>query len=404
MEFGPIWRAALRNKTGIVLIVLQVAFTMALVLNAVAIAQERARQMARPSGTDEANIFHLRSSGFDPDFNPRVTVEEDLREIRGTPGVFAAIQTNSVPVGGSGWGMGLKTQVGQEIQSLAGAVYMVDEHALDALGIELIAGEMFTESDVTWRGPATATWPTKTVLTKAWAEALFPGDPTYGVGKVVYINETEPMTVIGIVAKLQSPWPGWTEAFERTMLVPNHLENDSTQYLVRAAPGQRDALMPRIESRLAERDRNRVIQRMFTMEETRARTYEVNAALINILTFTTAILIGITTLGVAGLTSFNVNRRTKQIGTRRALGATRSDVLRYFLAENFLFTAIGVTLGALLSVGVNFWLVEAFSVPRFSWYLVPIAMVALLAIGQLAVLVPARRASRVPPAVATRTV
>ncbi|HEY5567314.1 MAG TPA: FtsX-like permease family protein, partial [Gammaproteobacteria bacterium] len=233
---------------------------------------------------------------------------------------------------------------------------------------------------------------------------LFPDDPTFGVGKTVYIADTEPMTIVGVVDRLQSPWSGWTEAVERAMLVPEHLVNDSTAYLIRAEPGQRDSLMPRIETLLADSEDGRIIRDIRTMEETRQSSYEVNRALINILTFTVVILVAITTLGVAGLTSFNVTRRTKQIGTRRALGATRTAILRYFLAENFLFTAIGVTLGALLAVGINVLLVEVFSIPRFSWYLLPTAMLTLLAIGQLAVLVPARRAASVPPAIATRTV
>jgi putative ABC transport system permease protein len=404
MQFGPIWRATLRNKTGAFLIVLQVAFTMALVLNAVAIAQERARQMALPSGVDEPNSFHLNSAGFDPAFDPRRTVEEDLRQLRALPGVRAAVQVNSVPLFGGGWGMGLKTEVGQAIENVVGAVYFVDEKGIDTFAVDLIAGEGFAETDITWREPGSSGWPEKVILSKAFAERLFPDDPTYGVGKVVYINETEPMTVVGVVKTLQTPWTGWTEAIERSMFVPQHLVGDWTLYFVRAEPGERDALMPKVESLLAERDRGRVIQRMRTMEETRARGYQINNALIKILTFTIAILIGITTLGVGGLTSFNVNRRTKQIGTRRALGATRSDVLRYFLTENLLFTGIGVTLGALLAVGVNIWLVEAFSIPRFAWYLVPVAMLAFVGIGQLAVLLPARRAARVPPAVATRTI
>ena len=74
MEFGPIWRAALRNKTGIVLIVLQVAFTMAIVINAIAIAQQEAGEMQRPSGVDEANMFHLNSAGFAADFDARLTI------------------------------------------------------------------------------------------------------------------------------------------------------------------------------------------------------------------------------------------------------------------------------------------------------------------------------------------
>ena len=67
MEIGPIFRAMLRNKAGFVLIGLQIAVTMAIMVNAVAIIQERTGLMARPSGTDEANVFHLQSLAFDPD-------------------------------------------------------------------------------------------------------------------------------------------------------------------------------------------------------------------------------------------------------------------------------------------------------------------------------------------------
>jgi putative ABC transport system permease protein len=403
MEFGPIWRAALRNKTGVTLIVLQVAFTMALVINAVAIAAERARLMERPSGVDEANIFHLNSSGFAADFDAKLTVEEDLRQIRGMPGVRAAVQINSIPLGGSGWGMGLKTVPGPEIENVPTTVYFVDEQGVEALGVELVTGEDFAASDISWRMPATSEWSDKTILSKDLAVALFPDDPTYGVGKIVYISDTQPMTVVGVVDQLQGPWSGWDNV-EHTMLVPEHLTNKSTAYLIRAEPGARDALMPRVETLLADREKGRIVRDMRTMEETRQRSYELNQALINILGTTTAILVAITTLGVAGLTSFNVTRRTKQIGTRRALGATRTDILRYFLAENFLFTAIGVTLGALLAIGINIALVELFSVPRFAWYLLPATMLALIVISQVAVLFPARRAAAVPPAVATRTV
>jgi putative ABC transport system permease protein len=403
MEFGPIWRAARRNKTGVTLIVFQVAFTMALVINAVAIAAERARLMERPSGVDEANIFHLNSSGFAADFDPKLTIEEDLRQIRGMPGVQAAVQINSIPLGGSGWGMGLKTVPGPEIESVPTTVYFVDEQGVEALGVELLTGEDFGASDIRWRMPATSEWSDKTILSKDLAAALFPDDPTYGVGKIVYISDTQPMTVVGVVDQLQGPWSGWDNV-EHTMLVPEHLTNKSTAYLIRAEPGARDSLMPRVETLLADREKGRIVRDMRTMEETRQRSYELNQALINILGTTTAILVAITTLGVAGLTSFNVTRRTKQIGTRRALGATRIDILRYFLAENFLFTAIGVALGALLAIGINIALVELFSVPRFSWYLLPATMVALIVISQVAVLFPARRAAAVPPAVATRTV
>jgi putative ABC transport system permease protein len=404
MEFGPIWRAALRNKTGIVLIVLQVAFTMAIVINSIAIAKNEAQDMSRPSGVDEPNMFHLNSSGFAADFDDRLTIEEDLRLIRGQPGVVAAIQTNSVPLGGSGWGQNLKTAPGAEIEGITTTIYFADEQALDTYGVELIAGENFAASDVTWREPAERGWGTQIIVSQSLATALFPDDPNYGVGKTVYINDTQPLTIRGVTGRLQGPWSGWDEGVEHTTIVPQHMLGNGTSYLIRTEPGRRDSLMPAIESLLAESEKGRIVRDMRTMEETRERAYEGNNALVNILGTSIIILVAITTLGIAGLTSFNVTRRTKQIGTRRALGASRKAILRYFLTENLLFTGIGVVLGAIVGVGLNILMVNAFSIPRFEWYLVPVAMIAMLVIGQLATLFPARRAAAIPPAIATRTI
>lgn len=404
MEFGPIWRAALRNKTGVVLIVLQVAFTMAIVINSIAIAKDQAQDMSRPSGVDEANTFHLQSSGFAADFNARLTIEEDLRLIRGQPGVIGAIHTNSVPLSGSGWSMGLKTVPGAEIESTPTAIYFVDEQALETFGIELIAGEAFEPSDISWREASERSWGTQIIVSKSLATALFPDDANYGVGKTVYINDTEPLTIRGVVERLQAPWGGWDEGVEHTTLVPQHMLGSATRYLVRTEPGRRDALMPAIEALLAESEKGRILRDMRTMEETREEAYEGNSAMINILGTSIIILVAITTLGIAGLTSFNVTRRTKQIGTRRALGASCKAILGYFLTENLLFTGIGVTIGAVIGVGLNILMVNAFSIPRFDWWLVPAAMLTMLVIGQLAVLIPARRAAAIPPAIATRTI
>ncbi|MDH4005456.1 MAG: cell division protein FtsX, partial [Gammaproteobacteria bacterium] len=64
MEIGPIWRSMLRNKGGFILIAVQIAVTMTIMVNAVAIIQERSVDMARPSGLDEANTFALASVSF----------------------------------------------------------------------------------------------------------------------------------------------------------------------------------------------------------------------------------------------------------------------------------------------------------------------------------------------------
>lgn len=403
MELGPIWRAMLRNKTGAILIALQIAVTMAIMVNAISIMQERARVMARPSGIDEHNIFHILSVGFAEDFNERVTIEEDLDALRKLPGVIDVIQTNSVPLSGGGWSMGLQTEPGAEIDGTGVAVYFVDDHGLDAFGLNLVAGENFSPSDVEWRERSATEWPGKTLVTRAVAETMFPDDPDSALGATVYINDDEPITITGIIERMQAPWNGW-DGVERVMLVPQHTLFGATRYLVRTEPGRRDELMPQVEQLLAERDKGRIVRSMRTMDETREQSYRGDSSMIKMLTFVIALLTLVTALGIVGLASFSVNRRTKQIGTRRALGAPKRAILRYFMTENLMISAVGVLLGGAMAVGLNMWMVEAFALTRINAWLLPVAMLLLCLVGQLAVLGPARRAASVPPAVATRTV
>lgn len=403
MEIGPIWRAMMRNKTGAILIALQIAVTMAIMVNAISIMQEKDRMMSRPSGLDEHNLFSIASVGFAKDFNERVTIEEDLAALRAMPGVVNAIQSNAVPLSGSGWSMGLQTEPGAEIDGTGVGLYFVDEHGLDTYGVNLLAGENFSASDVVWRERAATEWPDKTIITRAMAEAMFPDDWASALGKTVYIADTQPITITGIVEKMQGSWPGW-DGFERVMLVPTHTLFGATAYLIRTEPGMRDSVMPQVEELLADRNKDRIVRSMRSMDEIRERSYRSESSMIKILTFTIVLLIAITSLGIVGLASFSVNRRTRQIGTRRALGASKLVILRYFMTENFIISLGGVLLGAALTVGLNILMIETFSLTRITWYLVPVAMLLLLAVGQIAVFGPARRASSVPPAVATRTV
>jgi len=72
------------------------------------------------------------------------------------------------------------------------------------------------------------------------------------------------------------------------------------------------------------------------------------------------------------------------------------------MLENFVISSVGVLAGALMAVGLNIWMVQVFGLTPIAWYLVPMAMIVLWLVGQLAVFGPARRASTVSPALATR--
>lgn len=404
MELGPIWRAMTRNKAGYILIALQIAVTMAIIVNAIAIIQERNRLMVRPSGVDEDNIFYLANLAYAPDADVPAMVEKDLADIRAVPGVVDAIATNSVPLRGGGWSMGLSTEPGAGSDGSGVAIYFADEHGLDAFGLNLIAGRNFRPGEVTWNDPESSKWPPAGIVTKATAGTLFPETaPADVVGRTVYINDNDPVQILGVIDRMQAPWNGW-DGVERSMLVPQKRDMEYNRYVIRTEPGQRDALMPRIEQMLAESNRDRIIRDVRTMTETRKQSYLADAGLVKLLTLIVTMLTVITGLGIVGLASFSVSRRTRQIGTRRALGASRWAILRYFMVENFVVSTLGIVGGAVLAVGLNIWMVETFELTRIAWYLIPLAMLLLWLVGQLAAAGPARRASLVPPAVATRAV
>jgi putative ABC transport system permease protein len=111
----------------------------------------------------------------------------------------------------------------------------------------------------------------------------------------------------------------------------------------------------------------------------------------------------VTALGIAGLANFWVQQRRRSIGIRRAIGATRGDILRYFQTENFLIVGGGLVLGMALALVLNLALMQHYELPRLPLYYLPVGALVLWGLGQLAVLGPALRAAAVPPVVATRS-
>jgi putative ABC transport system permease protein len=147
-----------------------------------------------------------------------------------------------------------------------------------------------------------------------------------------------------------------------------------------------------------------LIKDMRSIQESRERSYRGHTAMIKILSTVMVILTIVTGLGIVGLASFSVNQRKKQIGTRRALGASQAAIVRYFMLENFLISTVGVILGAALTIGLNIILVNVFSLDRIDWFYIPVGMAVLWMVGQAAVYGPAKKAANIPPALATRTV
>jgi len=402
MDILPILAALKRNKIGALLIGMQIALTLAIVCNALFIIQARVERMGRPTGIDEANIFTFTNQwvGKPSDINARLGA--DLATLRALPGVVDAMASNSFPLSGGGWSTGIDLQPNQKKSTVHTTQYFADEHGLNTLGIKLVAGRWFTADEVIDRGEGDQTAPPVIVVTKSAADKLFPNGNA--LGKTVYADE-HPATIIGIVEQTQTPWVGfsWGESFvENSMFQPFRFASRGQNFIVRTQPGQRDKVMKTVSDALYALSRDRVVGETHSFTETRDKAYQNDHAMAMLLGTVCALLLGVTAFGIVGLTSFWVTQRQRQIGVRRALGARRIDILRYFQTENLLIAVAGSAVGIALAVGANLWMVSHYELARMGVSFVLIGAAVVLALGQLSVLWPARRAASIPPAIATR--
>jgi putative ABC transport system permease protein len=146
-----------------------------------------------------------------------------------------------------------------------------------------------------------------------------------------------------------------------------------------------------------------LIIRAKTVDQDRKDRYRADLALSWMLVTVSVLLLLITCSGIVGMASLWVTQRRKQIGVRRALGARRLDILRYFLAENFMITSCGVFGGVLLGVGLNHLLVSSLEMARLPLVYLGGGAVVFWALGVMAVYGPAWRAASISPALATRS-
>src|SRR6185437_3189155 len=147
----------------------------------------------------------------------------------------------------------------------------------------------------------------------------------------------------------------------------------------------------------------RVLDGPYAMKPTRACAYRDDLGFSIFLAVVTWLLLGVTAAGIVGLTSYWVSRRRRQIGVRRALGATRGAIVWYFLGENLLIASAGIVAGTALTIGLNLWIASAFGMPHIPVGYVLAGIVTLLLLGQLGALWPAWRAASIPPAIAARS-
>lgn len=393
-------RSLLRQPWGPLLLALQLALTAAITANALSVTAQELRQLQRATGLDEALLLVVESQRLDTRPASHEETAADLAALRALPGVEAATRLNSLPLADHGWRTPVQSPGSATVptERLHAGLFIVDEQGLDTLGLRLVEGRAPRASDL----PAIdfeEQLPAGAWISRPLASLLFPNGSA--TGQRFSMRSRGEVQVLGVLERLTSAWPEWP-LHEQTVLMVASIRRSPSLYVVRAADNEQELLRAQIVSALMTVDAQRLLSPVRRYADIRDAALRPQRSLAMVLTGLVAALLLVSGLGVFGTARYWVQRRRRQIGTRRALGARRADIVRLFLSENLLITAAGLAAALPLAWALNRVLVQRYDIATLEPSALLLAGALQLLVGQLAVLGPALRAAAVDPALAAR--
>jgi putative ABC transport system permease protein len=410
MVIRTVLRALWQSPAGPLLLSAQVALSLMIFANVAYVIDARLEATERSTGMNLANVFWVRSHGEGKNYDQQSAVKFDLEYLRSLPGVIAACVSNAIP------------QTRSELRSLVSPnqdlknnkrsvfVYQSTDAIIDVLGLHLVRGRMFNADTVLPALPhadvSHEAFGAEVVITEDLAAKLY-GNGEQALGKPMYFSLLNggSATVVGVVELMQAAPPlAPMDIVYDVVLTPTVPQGPNAIYLVRTKPGLLDAIMGRVWKELEPRQHDRLVDSMDTLAATAAHSRVADRTDAVILAILSSLVLAVTMLGLFGFASFAVTSRTKEIGTRRAIGARRADIVKMFLLENWLITTAGIVIGSITTLAFAVQLHILLELPRMPIVFLVGSMGLIWIAGLLAALMPALRGSTVPPAVATRVV
>jgi putative ABC transport system permease protein len=329
--------------------------------------------------------------------------QQAIERIKVLPGVQAVGAGTSIPLGGYAMSVSGMTIEGKPDIDVASSLVMVSPDFLRTLGIGLVQGRYFGDSD---RGGA----PSVVMVNESFAHRFFPGESCLGRRIQNPARKTD-WTIVGVVRDIR-PWPEVAAAPEMYLSYLQaeqvHLrmtggEMGSEMYLAIRTGGDPMKLVAAVRSQIAQVDKSQPVHDVKTLEERRAGSLAPRRVNMLLMVAFAALALILGVIGIYGVVSYSVGRRTHEIGVRMALGARQGQILGMVLRNGSGLIAAGIAIGLLASAGLTrlisseLWGVSATDPWTFA------AVIAVLAAsGFAACLLPAWRAARVDPTRALR--
>jgi putative ABC transport system permease protein len=404
LELGPILRSSARHKSAFSVVVLQLASTFA-IIGSLLLVGTLFRQTGRlPTGYDEADLIAVKTR--EPAAASALGPEQlhAMAAIASIPGVLALSpmwpglrdETEGVTLfhrllsdqpPGRAVSAGAAGQA--VLPTVRGLVSYTTSDLIAVLGMRFIEGPAIT------RGSASGI-----ILTRTLRNGLFPGRQA-ALGQRITADAIDPVEVVGVVEDIMVREPFWHSARSVGFLLAPSPEPNQSSTIVRAAPGKRVAVEAALRERLGPSTPSRLVS-IVALGVTPPRMRMVTSGMLRVFLVLGLAVVLVTLVGALAVASFVVSERRRQIGIRRALGATRWDVFRYFLVESSLTTALGTGIGVVLTAGLLLFSRRVFPMLNLDWRVLGASAFVLWLTSTAAALLPARRALRISPATASR--
>jgi predicted permease len=381
----------------------QVAVSVVLLVVAMFMYRGFRQQLAGGPGY---RIDHLLMMSFDPglvrytEAQSQQFFQQVAERTRQVPGVKAVTMATFIPMSNDSIGAmpiapeGFQFPAGKD--NVTVLTSMVDEYYFETMGITLLEGRNFRVED-------NADAPRVAIVNQHFAQHFWPNQDVLGKRFRVDDSEKRWVQIVG-VAKT-SKYIFIAEPPSDFVYVPYRQNKPQRMIMVSQSAADPASLVTPLREVVHGLDTNLPIYNVLTMEKLyRMRAVSVFNVLVSIVGAMGLMGLGLSIVGLYGLVAYAVGRRTKEIGIRMAIGATRPTVLRLVLRQGIALALIGLVVGLFASVGAGELMRAAFPSGENQRDVVAVVLVApvVLAVTFLAAYIPARRAARIDPMKALR--
>ena len=377
------------------LTVAEVALSVALLIGAGLLIRSFARLQQVSPGFSTAGLMTARiglpNTSYPGGPPKRAFFERLLTDLRGRPGIEAAAIVSGPPLTGdfTGGDVKLPTQSNEEAAStawrFAGPGYFA------AMGIPL-RGREFTSQDVTDAPPVA-------IISATLAERYFPNQDPIGRKLIMRSFGEEPHTIVGVAGDVRTFGLEAEAGFVFYGAATQYPTWNPMMLVWRSRAPSVDT----VRASLRSIDANVPLSAVSSMDTLFEESMGPRRFNLYLLSAFAVVALALAAIGLFGVMAYLVSQRTREIGVRLALGATRSEVFRQILGRGLTLAGIGAVIGVGAAMGLS-QVMETllFSVSRRDPVTFIAVPVALVIVAGLACYLPARRAMRVDPVVALR--